>query len=221
MGKKIEEKQQEKVQKQAEPESSVAIKLRPLAIRGAQVMIENMPGSPLVAHAWSQKAINMLREGQQGGGKKRIRDARNPEEDFEGARYRLPDGSDGFPVTTIKGSITDAAHKDLGVEKTLIRKSLFIEADALDARGIPLVRIVSEPPTMREDMVRVGMGKSSLAYRPQYFPWQMTLRLTYDADCLTAETLLNLIERAGYGVGIGEWRPQCNGDWGRFRVKSD
>jgi hypothetical protein len=30
-----------------------------------------------------------------------------------------------------------------------------------------------------------------------------------------------MIERAGFGVGIGEWRPEKDGDYGRFRVDRD
>ena len=29
---------------------------------------------------------------------------------------------------------------------------------------------------------------------------------------------MTLVQRAGYGVGIGDWRPQRDGDKGRFEV---
>ena len=71
---------------------------------------------------------------------------------------------------------------------------------------------------MREDIVRVGMGSADLRFRPVYDPWAINLRVTYDADLLNAETIFNLFERAGFGIGLGEWRPEKGGEWGRFRV---
>jgi hypothetical protein len=33
--------------------------------------------------------------------------------------------------------------------------------------------------------------------------------------------IFNLFELAGFLVGVGDWRPQCNGSHGMFRVKRD
>lgn len=71
---------------------------------------------------------------------------------------------------------------------------------------------------MREDIVRVGMGSADLRFRPEHAKWAIDLRMTYDADLLGPETIFNLIERAGFGVGLGEWRPEKGGQWGTFRV---
>jgi hypothetical protein len=169
--------------------------------------------TPLVCHAWSEKMRQEMLARQQGGKRVRMREKRDPDTEFEAARYRLSDGTDGVPLTGVKAAVVTAANKDLGVPKNMVQRGLFIEAD----EGL-LVRVEADPPRMREDIVRVGMGSADLRYRPEYAPWALNLRITYDADILNVETIFNLFERAGYGIGICEWRPEKGGEWGRFRV---
>jgi len=186
--------------------------IKKLSLKKIAVRVEGM--TPLVIHAWSEKARQQLLANQQGG-KQRIREKREPEQEFEAARYRLSDGTDGIPLVALKASIVGAAHKDLGVSKVSAQKAIFIDGDEGQ-----LIRINADPPLMREDIVRVGMGSADLRYRPQYDPWSLDVQITYDTDILNAETIFNLIERAGFGGGLGEWRPQKGGEWGRFRVGS-
>jgi hypothetical protein len=71
---------------------------------------------------------------------------------------------------------------------------------------------------MREDTVRVGAGSTDLRYRPEFRNWSMILNFEFDAQSLTQPTILNLVQRAGFGVGLGEWRPEKGGEYGRFEV---
>ena len=71
---------------------------------------------------------------------------------------------------------------------------------------------------MREDTVRVGAGSTDLRYRPEFRNWSMILNFEFDAQALTQPTILNLVQRAGFGVGLGEWRPEKGGEYGRFEV---
>lgn len=170
--------------------------------------------TPLIVHKWSEKALRQIRDKQ--AGEKKIREKKNPQEDYESSMYRLSDGSHGFPVTGIKGAMISAAHKDLGIEKTRIRQGVFLESD----EGI-LVRIHSKSgPHMREDLVRVGQGSADIRYRAEFADWQIDLRVVVDTDKISMASVINILERAGFGVGIGEWRPELtSGEFGRFFVK--
>ena len=44
--------------------------------------------------------------------------------------------------------------------------------------------------------------------------------IDYDEEMMQIDTIINLLNRAGFGVGIGEWRPEKDGQFGRFRVKT-
>jgi hypothetical protein len=114
----------------------------------------------------------------------------------------------------IKGAIINAAHKDIGIEKTLVRKSLFLVC--ADSRMV--LEMDCDEPVIKEDPVRVGQGSADLRYRPYFYRWAVDLTFEIDAGLLQVEDLLNLIDRAGFGVGVGEWRPEKGGEFGRFQV---
>lgn len=176
--------------------------------------------TPLIAHRWSEKARRMMLDAQQGKPTQKI--AKDPQADFESCRYRLDDGTDGFPATAFKTAVADAARHFDKLTIVQVKQSLFIEG-VVCANGDELVPILSEPPTMREDMVRVGAGTADIRYRPQYWPWKAVLRIRYLPHLITEESLVALVDAAGNG-GIGEWRPSSpkgkSGNYGRFEVAS-
>jgi len=192
--------------------------LKPINRRYVTVRIIGI--SPLIQHKWSEKAKIMMRDKQQKGKKTKVRDLREPEEEGKAAGYYTPDGEPGLLAVAIKASIITAAHQDLGFAKTLIRKALFIHPMGRE------VVIPMEMPTgkgkvkqcIEEDMVRVGAGSADLRYRPYYYEWAAITKWEIDSDLLQVNDLLTLIDRAGFGVGIHEWRPEKDGEYGRFMI---
>ena len=71
---------------------------------------------------------------------------------------------------------------------------------------------------MREDRVVIGKGSTDLRYRPQFDDWGIIVRCEFDADAVPPKALLKLFNRAGFGVGLGEMRPQKGKSYGRFEV---
>src|SRR4051812_46821936 len=72
--------------------------------------------TPLITHAWSEKAKREMLQKQvkavKGGGKA----ARDPHEDFVSSLYEMGEEGKktiyGFPVTGVKNAILSSAHKD-------------------------------------------------------------------------------------------------------------
>jgi hypothetical protein len=81
-----------------------------------------------------------------------------------------------------------------------------------------LVRIAGSEPEMREDPVRLNGVTADLRYRGQFWPWHVKLTIAYNKGVLSLDEIVNLINIAGFAVGIGEWRPEKNGQNGSFRV---
>ena len=170
--------------------------------------------SALIEHKWSEKAIKMM-EDKHAGVKVKNRDVRIPQQEFKDAAYVCEDGRFGFPSGGLKKCMINAAHKDIGLEKTLLKKSLFILPDDTVNN---LCAFESDEPLMRQDIVKVGMGSTDLRYRPEFRNWSMIVRIEFDSQSLTLNTILSLVQRAGFGVGLGEMRPEKGGEYGRFEV---
>ena len=80
------------------------------------------------------------------------------------------------------------------------------------------MEILGPAPSMREDMVRVGMGTADIRHRAEFETWGAVLRVKFNANVLSAEQVIGLFEAGGFGVGIGDWRPEKDGVNGRFHV---
>lgn len=174
--------------------------------------------TPLLMHRFSEKAKRKMLDDMQG--RKSPKEPKNPEAEYDAAFYRLDDGTPGFPVLAFKdATVGGARFYGKQVTMTALKQYLFFRGEVgSDGRG--LTRIVGEP-RMREDVVRVGRGGTDLRYRPEFRAWTTVLEVTYVTSALTRDSVLSLIDAGGMGVGVGEWRPEKNGDFGTYRIDPD
>jgi hypothetical protein len=176
----------------------------------------------LCTHKFDEKMRRMMEDKQQGRAKG-AREAKNPELVFEGARYRLPDGTDGVPAGGIKACIVSGARGEVSATMTGSKGAVFVVPD--DART-NLVRILTPTtPVRRTDVCRNATGVADIRYRPEYFPWALYLRIEYLPSLLSASQLLQMLAHAGRAEGLCEWRPGSpkskSGQWGTFRLAYD
>lgn len=196
---------------------STAISLQKIEREIAIVHIKGT--APLITHRWSEKAKKQMLDAQRGV--KTPKQIKEPLEDFEAARYKFADGGlDGFPTVGLKKAVVQGAARAFGksVKMTELRQNLLFLADGLCTDGTPLTRLTYDgEPTMREDMVRVGMGTADLRYRPQYNGWGAEIKVEFDPNLIDVDSVVALID-AGGSNGVGEWRPERNGTFGTFQV---
>lgn len=117
-----------------------------------------------------------------------------------------------FPGGGFKKSAVRAA-QDVGLKMTDMRRVFHVMQD-----DVPIIS--KSLPKMVRHTVRIGQGKTDLRYRPQFDSWSVKLNITYNASVITPAQIANLFNGAGFGVGIGEWRPERSGSFGMFHVAS-
>lgn len=209
------------------------VEIRPIDIR--KVSIRIVGDTPLIMHAWSEKAKREMLEKQMKVTKTKAREAKNPVEDFIRSMYWLTEMPEdmteagfekaiasgarfGFPVTAFKQAAISAAYR-MGwtKDKMSMRGAFFIDGDADQ-----MLEIKGDAPVMREDMVKVGMGTADIRYRGEFRNWYADMVISYNANGqYTIEQILNVINAGGYVCGVGEWRPERDGQYGMFRVATD
>ncbi len=188
--------------------SGVEIHLPKLDLR--QIEIRLVGDSPLICHAWSKKAKEEMLAKQMKQAKQ-AREAKDPERDFQESLYPFPGGGYGFPAVAFKSAAVDACSHIEGVTKVEARGAFHINCD--------MIKIVGDP-TMRQDMVRIGMGTADIRFRGEFRKWECKVTIRYNASVLSSEQIVNLFNTAGFAIGVGEWRPQKDGSFGMFHVES-
>lgn len=196
-----------------EPQAIVAID----RIAAETLSVPLLGTTPLIVHRFSEKAKRQMLDAMQG--RKSPKQAKDPEADYLGAFYRFEDGGTGIPVIAFKAATVGGARFYHGVTMRELKQFLFMRGE-VGVDGQSLARIEGEP-RMREDVVRVGRGGTDLRYRPEYPEWRTTLTVTYVTSALTRNSVLSLIDAGGMGVGVGEWRPERDGDFGTYRIDPD
>lgn len=164
--------------------------------------------SSLICHAWSQKVKQgMLRKQKKEA--QQAKAAKDPEQDFKDSLYPFPGGGYGHPTVAFKSAAVDACSHVLEITKVEARGAFHINGELLKIEG---------KPTMREDMVRVGMGSADLRYRGEFKEWKTTFSIRFNKNVLSIEQIVLLFNTAGFAIGVGEWRPEKNGSHGMFHV---
>ena len=194
-------------------------------IRNATITLKG--DIPLIVHKWSEKAKKMMLDKQMKVATSKGHDAKDPFADFVDTIYFLsgkpesptPEAFEealsngarfGFPSVGVKASAVSAGFR-AGVTKNLVSMNgaFHIDEEYVEIKGVPQIR---------EDMVRVGMGTADIRYRAEFPEWSTTFTVKYNAGVISLAQLCNLFNLGGFAVGIGEWRPEKGGTYGRYHV---
>jgi hypothetical protein len=216
----------------ATKKSEIMVEVAPISIKTVNITLVGT--TPLIVHNWSVKAKQMLLDKQTHKTVTKSREAKDPFADYVDTLYWMSEEIEdkteenfalalkngarfGFPVTGIKqaaiaGSYRAGAIKDMASA----RGAFFIEGENCGAFQLAEIKGV---PNMREDMVRVGMGAADIRYRAEFREWSIPLTIRYNSGAkFTIEQIVNLFNIGGFSCGIGEWRPEKDGQNGMFVV---
>jgi len=130
--------------------------------------------------------------------------------------YRNEDGKYGHPAEAfLKAMVKAVAGKKFGklFATSVIKGSVFVVEELgliLDGKG----KLATEYAIDRRGVV---IGKSRvLRCRPKWSPWGMQIVLEVDTAICPPQNVLDALSLAGRTVGIGDYRPEKGGGFGRF-----
>jgi hypothetical protein len=206
------------------PAEAAALVIKPIRTELLEINIVGM--TPLIVSRFSEKAKAQMLAAQQG--KKRQPEKRDPRREFLASLYRAgidPDTDEvlyGLPAMAFKMA-TIGAGRFWGkqVKMTELRQFMTFYGVSVPSEAGRMV-VLNGRPRMREDYVRLaGVNHpADLRYRGCFYQWSATLVVGYTSNLLERDSVVSLIEAGGGNVGVGEWRPERNGEFGTFRVAS-
>lgn len=120
-----------------------------------------------------------------------------------------------IPSDQVKGSMINAggmikskvgnAKKSM---KNIVAAMFFIQQDKLPLNNNWVVD--------KRSAVNRNIKARVISIRPKWESWETEFILAVDNDTITNETIKQIIESAGNYIGIGSFRPEHNGMFGRF-----
>jgi len=145
------------------------------------------------------------------------------EVEAEAGVYRFPDGTCGLKGEAFRGSMVgkggSAAAWKMKGKKTM--KSLLSHIVVVEEL-VPLLHLDGKPikdyviDARRAIVQRQGIVRR----RPRFDEWQCTFTIEYDPQIIdNPKLIVDVLADAGNRVGVGDFRPACNGFFGRFRVR--
>lgn len=63
-------------------------------------------------------------------------------------------------------------------------------------------------------------GGRILAHRPCFHDWKLRFTLVCDEEIMSLSLLRDIVDAAGKRIGLGDFRPDCKGPFGKFVVDS-
>ena len=225
----------------------VQIVLEPLKIE--VLKLRAVGTSPLVLHAWDEKAIEMMLLKQTQPKKAIKREKKVPHEQFRGALQTLKVGKkvvpaipahslkksavlacrfvDKLPMTEARGLIFVKPYNSTGLLPIDTDSVVKVEDVSL-ANGRIVDKIyythikkeLKMGVSMRRDMVRLATGVADIRFRPHIETWSIDFEVEYNAGILDAEAIVNLFSIAGFHCGLGEMRKERGGNYGAYIIEA-
>jgi hypothetical protein len=189
------------------------INVAPTEFKILALPIVGKEGSSLIVHNWSAKAFKEILAKQMGFDPKLFQGRKDAFQEFLGSLYkdRLT-GEMQIRSIMFKASMLECIRMVPGVNRKDAMQGISIIGEFAPLYGMP---------TNRLDAVKIGPWNdrvSDLRFRAEYHEWMTILHFKFDPKLISEEAIVNLLDKAGTIVGVGDWRPDKGGTSGTFEV---
>lgn len=143
-----------------------------------------------------------------------------PDVEAEAGVYRTSDGICSIKGESFRGAILAAAGawkiKRSTARSRVAHLVIVEELVALHRRdGTPISDYAID--ARRARVQRAGI----IRHRPRFDEWSATFTIEYDPIIVVdPKLIIDILQDAGGRIGVGDYRPACNGWFGRFSVRS-
>lgn len=158
------------------------------------------------------------------GDNKKFKARKEPREEACGKVYRTSDGRPYLPTENLMACLISAGQYiklDGKRQMSTAHSTLLPGFLAIEEPFVPLLDAANGPAAWEVDM-RQGRNPSSgqavCVVRPRFDVWHCAVSLLVDTDSIAEDTFRDLVDLAGSRIGLGDFRPQRKGIYGKFKV---
>lgn len=180
------------------------------------VAVEITGTAPLLQHRFGEDTEHAK------ASRKILVSSKDPREEATKVAYIAKDGTYYFNALAIPSAMSNAgaSHKMRGSRKTLrfiVPSAVSVAVDGIticNGNGGPAksFEVDSRPVTIPATKGRI------MRHRPRFDNWSAKFDLRINDDLISVEDCHMLLQEAGTSFGIGDFRPECSGPFGTFRV---
>jgi hypothetical protein len=176
--------------------------------------------TPLMQNRWRPTVIEGMR-GKQEGKAKNKREARDPDAEVAEILEAATVSKNGkvvygHPLESIVEAMASAGHR---MGEGWAKKGPAIKgAVTVMVPGSDLIPIEGPRPVRDTRPGRIK-GTWTIVHRPKYERWAMEFVVEFEHSLFSQETFLHLLMLAGRTVGIGSFRVENGGQYGRFEIE--
>jgi hypothetical protein len=173
--------------------------------------------SPLLCNRFTDEAAEAATNGSRGSSA--AADRGTPTEQADVKLYRSSAGELVIPQPNILRSLIDGGmfHKIGKKQVTTKAESMLYGALDIEQLEVPIEHTQPWSVDSRA-VVNPSTKGRRLCYRPKFFDWSLTFELSVDTSMIGAKLVRLIIDDAGKRIGLGDFRPQRKGPFGRYRV---
>ena len=171
--------------------------------------------TPLLMHAFTDEAMASATEGTRAAV---TGDKGTPREQAAASLYIGQDGHIVIPQPNLFRCIIDAGKFfKAGKSKITTLKTSLIPS-CLDMPAVEYL-LAHDGWEVDSRPVRIpATGGRIVRHRARFDAWSLTFEAQLDTAVMSAKLLREIVDKAGAAIGLGDFRPDCKGPFGKFCV---
>lgn len=181
------------------------------------VLVEITGKTPLLMRRFTDEAAMKATDGT--GTAVSTANGKTPMEQAAEGLYKDEKGKIGIPQPNLFRCLIDAGKFfKIGRTKVTTQKSSMVPS-ALELDGLFYHVKHKEPWSVDTRPIRIpATGGRILRHRPCFNDWAIRFQLSYDPSIMEKKMVRDLVDAAGSRIGLGDFRPDCKGPFGKFVV---
>jgi hypothetical protein len=143
-----------------------------------------------------------------------------PEVEAEAGLYRMEDGTCAIKGESFRGATLNASSAFKGAKRTTM-KSVLSHITVVEELVPLMLRDGTPISSYVIDRRRVRVQRAGIIRaRPKFMEWSAEFTFEFDPLLVREPKIIcDILQDGGNRFGVGDYRPQCGGSFGRFRLR--